>query len=537
MKFKDYPFGALPFSSLFRTYTSDFEKVSQFYETDPFDIHSVKNRAESFEFKGNREEAVEFLLQFNRQFGVDEKAITNIKKLKLSDALALVTGQQLGLFGGPVYTFYKIITVIHLSRRLEEQLKQPVIPVFWPADEDHDFDEVRTVQGLTGKGVKAFSLVENNTNRPVSEIEFPPQLSELKKALKIALIDTDFSDNLWKLIDDCFKPEETFLKGFGTFISRLFSKHGLVLAGSNNTKAKQLTKQCLIKSVEQSDAVYEALKEQSNKLQEAYHQQVTLYNSHLFYLSESSGRMKINRGDTGWHTENGKRWSKGELLNEIDNQSRKFSPDVFLRPVVQDKLLPTLGYIGGPGEVAYYGQMKSFYNVFDMKMPVIFPRLSATFIEPAIVRIFRELPFEVKDYQKRIEDLETEYAKKCENINIETLFADWKKGIKDLEVFYSKPVKKIDETLAGTSKKAQAQYFNELDKLKGKTYQAVKKNEEIQIKRIRRIQRHLFPERNLQERTISGIYYMNKFGIDIWDRLLEQLNDEESYRKHKLIYL
>ncbi len=537
MRFKDYPVHKLPFSSLFQTFVTDYNQLSDFYETNPFDLQAVKNEAEELKFKGKREETADFLLRFNRKFDVDEEALKNIKRVKEEGAVALVTGQQLGLFGGPVYTFYKIISVIHLSRKLEKQLERPVIPVFWPADEDHDFDEVRTVNVLNSEGLKTFSLPKDQSNQSVAEIEFPEELNALKANLREALIDTDFTGDLGELVNSCFTPKATFLEGFGKFISRIFSKHGLVLAGSNNEEVKEQTKSTFIESVQQEDAAFKALSEQSNKLQEQWHQQVTLYDSHLFYLSKNNGRIKISRDEAVWQTGNGKVWSSSELVNEIENDHARFSPDVFLRPIIQDRLLPTLGYVGGPGEIAYYGQMKSFYKIFGMKMPVIFPRLSATFVEPAIVRIFRALPFKIEDYKKRIEDLESDFAKQTEQIDIENLFDEWKKGVDDLQAFHSKTIKNIDETLEGSSKKAQAHYFNELDKLKGKTYRAVKENEETQIKRIHRIQRHLFPNRNLQERTISGIYYMNKFGVDIWERLLENIEDEDFFNKHKLIYL
>ncbi|HLR76229.1 MAG TPA: bacillithiol biosynthesis BshC, partial [Balneolaceae bacterium] len=178
-----------------------------------------------------------------------------------------------------------------------------------------------------------------------------------------------------------------------------------------------------------------------------------------------------------------------------------------------------------------------FYRIFDLKMPVIFPRFSATFVEPAIARISQELPFKFNDYEKRIEDLEKAYVQQTGEMNIEAVFKKWKKGIEDLEAYHSKLITQVDETLNGTSKKAQAHYFNELERLKGKTYRAIKKNEDIQMNRIRRIQNNFFPDRNLQERALCGIYYMNKYGIDIWDRVLENLNDSVDLRQHTLIYL
>lgn len=537
MHCKQHSFEKLPFTPLFKDYTAHFKKIAAFYETDPFDIEAIQERADHFSFSGQRTETVNFLLDFNRQLGADDAAIANIKKLQADDALTLVTGQQLGIFGGPLYTFFKTITVIALARQLQQQLERPVIPIFWMADEDHDYEEVQSVHLPNGNGTKQFSLGDDHSSWPVADIEFPYQVDELKNQIKKNLIDTDFSDDLWALLDDCFAPNQTFLKGFGTLISTLFSKHGLVLAGSNNKRVKALTKDILIQSVEQPDAVSDAISTQTEKLQDLYHQQVTINNSHLFYISNKNERTKIVRQDEQWQTAGGRQWSDQELIEAIEDHPEKFSPDVFLRPLVQDVLLPTLGYVGGPGEVAYYGQMKSVYSVFEMRMPIIFPRLSATFVEPPIDRISNELPFELDDYQKRIEDLESEFAKQIEPVDVESMFDEWTKGIEDLRAYHTETINNIDDTLAGTSKKAEAHYINELNKLKGKTYRAIKRNKEIQINRIGRIQGSVFPNRNLQERIIGGIYYMNKFGVDIWDCLLNNLDNELKLDKHQLIYL
>jgi uncharacterized protein YllA (UPF0747 family) len=193
--------------------------------------------------------------------------------------------------------------------------------------------------------------------------------------------------------------------------------------------------------------------------------------------------------------------------------------------------------VGGPGEISYYGQMKLFYRCFDQQMPAIFPRLSATVIDPAINRIIGELPFPFHDYSNRIEDLESEFIEGSTKIDIEPLFDEWKKKTKSTAAEYQQEIVDIDETLEGTAERAKAKYFNELDRLKEKTYSALKKKEEIQLNRIQRIKNHAFPDRILQERALSSLYFMNRYGPDIWDRLLAELGQDEIFTKHKLIYM
>lgn len=540
MQKKNYSFRHLPFSQLFQTYVSDFSKLNSFYQTNPFDEEAIKKHVQDFQFAGDRQRLVEILEHFNIPFDLDERAQENIRRLEEEDALVIVTGQQMGIYGGPLYTVLKTISTIHLSRQMEDLLDRPVIPIFWLADEDHDYDEVSKLNLLNRDQLQSCALPSRSQPLPpVANITLPDgELTAFKEEVQSALFETDFSSDLWELLDACYQSGRTFGQAFGHLISRLFSKHGVVLAGSNHSEVKSLVSGTLKRSISDVEGIKRCLKKKTEEIGEAFHQQVTLYDSNLFYLEENGQRIKINRADENhWSIENGWKWTTEELLNDIEKHPEQYSPNVFLRPLVQDRLLPTLGYVAGPGEIAYYGQMKGLYSCFDMEMPVIFPRISATIMGPAIDRIFDELPFAFHDYSQRIEDLESAYVEQSDQIDIEAVFSDWKEKVESIAKPKREEVAEVDATLDGAAGKATAVYFGELDKLKGKVYRAVKQQDETQLKRIRKIHQHLFPEGSLQERSIAAIYFMNKFGIDIWDKLLAQLEDGEDFSKHKLIYV
>ena len=529
-------FQSLPFSSLFKTYVSNYSKLSTFYAADPFDKEDLKQKAANFEFSGDRQQAAKLLKSFNKPFNLHQKALDNLGRLEDRETLVIVTGQQLGLYGGPLYTVFKTISAIHLANRAEALLDRPVVPIFWLADEDHDYDEVRSLHLFNKNGLKQFDLpAKESPLPPVADMKLPEGLQELRDDVKESLYSTDFSDGLWELLDECFQTGHTFSQSFGKFIVQLFSKHGLILAGSNQPDVKQALEPILQKAVSKADALKKALKEQTNSLKEEFHQQVTVYDSNLFYISDQQNRIKISVKGDGWFAGEEYRWSTADLIAEIKENPERFSPNVFLRPIMQDALLPTLGYVAGPGEVAYYGQMKQFYQVFDMEMPIIFPRLSATLIEPAIERIWAELPFEFQDYSQRIEDLESGYVERSEQVDIEAIFKEWKQKVDKVAELQKEKVAEIDQSLEGSAGKATAVYFGELDKLKGKVYRAVKQQDETQLNRIRKTKLNLFPENGLQERLISPIYFMNKFGLDIWDNILKGLDENASFNQHKLI--
>ncbi|WP_445665970.1 bacillithiol biosynthesis cysteine-adding enzyme BshC [Fodinibius sp. AD559] len=538
MQVTNYSFEDLPFSKLFKTYVHNFDEVSEFFETNPFDRNAISQKIDEFNFQGNRKQTASILSALNEQFNAHEVAIRNIERLEKENALAVVTGQQLGVYGGPLYTVLKTISTIHIARKLEKEFDRPVIPVFWLADEDHDYDEVRKLTIIEEDKPKTFSLPPKNNHLPtVADLQLPDEISDMRDQLKESLYDTDFSDDLWTLLNRSFQKDHTFFKAFGLFISRLFSKHGLVLAGSNQSDVKGVTGEYLKASIEKADKIRDHLEEKSVDLAEEYHQQVTLYDSNLFYLDDETGRTKISRNNNGWKTDGNIEWSTAQLVDEIEAHPDRFSPNVFLRPVIQDALLPTVGYVAGPGETAYYGQMRSMYRCFDMDMPIIFPRLSATLVEPAINRIIGELPFEFYEYGNRIEDLESDYVDKTDQHDIEGIFEDWQAQVEEISENKKKDVAGIDSTLEAAAEKATSVYINELNKLKGKVYRSVKKQDQTQLDRIRRIKANLFPGDGLQERTIAGIFFMNKYGVDIWDKLLNTLDQDEDFKHHKLVYL
>lgn len=531
-------FQHLPFSKLFKTYVSDFSEVSTFYDYNPFDCQSIEAKAQELQYTGDRRPMVELLKDFNKSFELQEAAKHNLNRLEDDDALTLVTGQQLGVFGGPLYTVLKIISVIHLARQMEDRLDRPVIPVFWLADEDHDYDEVRSLHLLNKEELESAELPSRpQPLLPVAELALPDELDQLRIQIQKELYETDFSADVWQLLNRCFRPGTTFFNAFGDFVTSLFSKHGLVLAGSNHAAIKAQTKEVFKHAVENAGAIRDALEDQTDRIKEQFHQQVTLYDSNLFYFSDEGTRLKINATDMGWAAVGGHEWTTGELLKQIDKTPERFSPNVFLRPLLQDRLLPTLGYVAGPGELAYYGQMKKLYAHFNAEMPVIFPRMTATLVEPAINRILGELPFEFYEYDQRIEDLDAAYVERTEKMDIEGVFAEWKQKVEQISDPKKEEVSGVDPTLEGAAGKATAVYFGELDKLKGKVYRAVKNQDQTQLSRIRRIKHNLFPKDGLQERSIAAIYFMNKYGIGFWDNLLESLNEDETFDQHKLFEL
>lgn len=535
MLHQTHSFKELPFSKLFKTYISDFSKLQDSYTYNPFSDADISKRVELLSHFNNNLNYAEKLISYHENLGINQEK--QIAKLSQKDALTIVTGQQLGVYGGPLFTIYKTISAIILAKKWEKKLNKPVVPVFWLADEDHDFDEIKWF-GIPGNNEFIVNKYDvEDENYPVSDIKIGSEIHQLKEELKQELFDTDFSDELWTLLNSFYKEGNTFRQAFAQLIDSLFSKYGVLIAGSYDRGIKDSMTDIFLDTVENFEGIYKSLKSDSNAIAEKFHAQVVVNQSNLFFIDNEGKRTKIIKAESGWQV-NSKTWSTKELLNYIENNAERFSPNVFLRPILQDYLLPTIGYVAGPGELAYYGQMKDFYSHFGLEMPVIFPRLSVSLVESGIDRIFEKLPFEFHQYNERIEDLEKSYVKASEHIDIETLFIDWKNNVEEISTAPRQNISEIDGSLDGLIGKTISSFANDLDKLKGRVYRSIKQQEETQIQRIQKIKAQLFPGDGLQERQVSFVYFMNKYGIDIWDNLIDVLEKEEiDLQKHHIVKL
>lgn len=525
-------FSELSYSPLFNTYLTNFDKLSPFYPYNALDEKDLKKRAEALHGAGSKKDAYLSALQkYHKQLGIEQDQKKPLEKLAHKDALVIVTGQQLGLYGGPLYTVYKTLTAILLARKYEAESGKPVVPVFWMADEDHDFDEISWL-GILGKNdFHKIKIEQEGGLQPVADEIISAGIQGFDAEIKEHLFDTDFTANLWNQLDAHFREGATFAQAFAGLINAWFAHEGLLIAGSNTKEIKHLVADDVSKSIVDSESIYSAIEQKSAALESVFHRQVINGDSNLFYLSKQKGRVKIHKDGEAWQAGD-KKWTRQELSAEIKASPHCFSPNVFLRPILQDKLLPTLGYVAGPGELAYYAQMRDLYAEFELEMPPIIPRLCATLVESGIARIVEKLPFTITDYEKRIEDLESHFVEQAEMVDLEKVFGDWKEKLENAAQEPLQVINEIDATLDATVGKTVAGFSNELDKLKGRVYRSIKQQEKTQINRIEKIKVNLFPDGGLQERAVSPIYFMNKYGLDIWSKLLAKLEENEPDLMH-----
>ena len=529
MNITETPPDSLNFNTLFTDYLKENPDILEFFRFNPFSEDIATNAQKQMTFQGSRPDTVSLLTDFNSRFDPPEIVLSNIRSLENENTYAVVTGQQPMIFGGTLFTIYKTLTAIIYCKHFSRQTGNHFVPVFWLGDEDHDFDEVAELHLFSQSGLNDFKWeTQKNRQQRTADIQLQEDFEDLKKNIKKTLGDTDFTDDLWTTIENAYSRGTTVGDAFGKLMTQLFGHHGLILAGSNDPAIKKLCRPVIVASVEKQEDIYRSLRETSENLEKTgYHSQVKVQPSNLFRIAEDGSRFKLDVKDGVWRDDSGNfnNVSQDQLISMIKKDPENFSPNVFLRPLIQDFLLPTIAYVGGPGEISYYAQMKGAYEIFDQTMPAILPRFSCTLVESSIKRALDSLPFKWTEYNRRIEDLESDFVDQSDKPDIESIIGSWKEEVEELTERMKPLIGEIDPTLENTAGKASASFFNELDKLKGKMYRSVKEQEKVQVNRISKVQEALFPNGNLQEREIAFIYFMNKYGSGIWDDLLEELSE------------
>ncbi len=536
MEINALPFDTLPFSALFKHLINEQKDAVALFE---FPLFEADQALSNFSFQGDRTQITQLISRFNESFDASTETLKNIERLRLPESVCVITGQQLAIFGGPVYTLYKIISAIALARRLEQHHQRPVIPVFWLADEDHDIDETVNVQ-LIQKGSNSTHTYSDPHLFPIPVADrvlsdgIDPFLNEVFDHLET----TPFTHTLREQLQQAYQPGATFRTAFGKLIMQWFGKYGLVLAGSNDPEIKAWLRPVLKTAVQEADSVYKALEVQTLKVETAFKRQAQISDSLLFYLDPEANkaRYRIKHEQGAWFTEQGHRWSTAELIDLVERFPQQVSPNVFFRPMLQDHMLPTLAYVAGPGELAYYAQMNQLYRVFGLHMPLITPRHSATILDASVTRNLHQLPFTFQDYQLRIEDLEKSYITQHQSINADQWALDWIELLRKASESAIAQLSSSEPTLRASAEKTLAETEASITKIKQKWIKSLKEKEQTALQRIQRVKNTCFPEQEPQERVISTIYFLNKFGMDVIDELLTTFQEHKADH-HYLIHL
>lgn len=556
MRIEQVPGVSLSPSASAKAYLGDFAKVQPAYEYDWSKQASYARRAEFLNgggFTGDRAALAAALERYNQALGADEAALANARLLAQPTTLVGVTGQQAGIFTGPTYSIYKAMTTIRLARQQSERLGVPVVPVFWIAGEDHDWHEVSWVMVPAGDSTQRLALKEHfdQEKRSVAMAPIPASLHEVIDEFEKTMPETEFKAEVMAKIREAaggqpaLPPEvsqgaPSLADWFGKLMAWVFRGTGLVFLNSTDPALRQLEAPFLARAIEQHEQVDAAFVAGIDRWEKQLGYKTTVertpHSLNLFYYRDGARLPLLGEGDRVWvRGHEAQSWSRAEMVDMALTYPERFSTNVVLRPVVQGYILPDLFYAGGPGEINYLGLYRDVYQQMGQQMPIFVPREGFTLVEPPLARILEKQNLTLDDVFHRLDERKKELLEREDRLGISRLFDDFRGGFKSKYADLTSVLLQLDQHLAQQIEENRKQIEFQITKLEEKAKQQHRKNCEVFVRQFDRLKAHLTPH-GLQERAVSVLPYLIKYGPDLVTRMVDEVPLEEHW-SHRAIYL
>ncbi len=534
MECRALPFRQLPHQSkLFIQFLDNFPAVQRFYGYPPT-IPSVKKAVRTLDYPPERRaEVTQILRGQNTAFGAGPATRENLDRLA-KGAIAVVSGQQVGLFSGPAYAVYKAATAVQIAKELT-RAGLDAVPVFWMATEDHDLDEVRVSSWFHAGKLTRFALPGNgDAGKPVGRIPLGLQVTEMVHEAS-RILTAAGGELVAGIFRESYGAQETYGSAFGKLFARLFAEEGLILLDPLDAGLHRVAAEILRKAVEQREELSEGLLARGKELDKAgFAAQVKVTaRSTLLFSMEKGIRQPITV--TGGKFVSGEQiWTKEELLQEVKAAPEKFSPNALLRPVSQDYLLPTAAYIAGPAEIAYFAQAEVLYRELLGRMPVILPRAAYTILDAKAEKLLRRYGLQVEDVWRGSQEL----RRKMETCSVPTVLGkNFDKTLKEsarMLAQLKKQIVRVDPTLGGAVETAQKKIAFQLEKLKRKTGKAQALKAGLIAAHQEFLESLLYPHKVLQSRELCFLPFLASWGM-AGLKELESLAGSSKLKEHKIL--
>ena len=486
-----------------------------------------------------RKQAREAEARFDRP-GVREKAATLIRA-PTADAEArlqsfvdrggyvVTTGQQPGLFTGPLYGIYKALTAVRLAEALQDALSKPVLPVFWIASDDHDWEEMSHTHLIdTRNEVRRIEIEAPNprSTPPVHRIRLDEELENAIDQLLQLLPDNDFREHYLELLRDSCPKGSTLSQGFRSIMERLLGSYGLLFVDAADPELKRSSLPTLERELRESREGERVLAESRAQLEtKGYATQVALLAGGVnLFLEGPDGRERVHRrGDRFRLRRSGREFSQEELWDTVTGDPTILSPNVLLRPVVENALFPVLSYVAGPAEIAYYGQLKSFFRSHGIAMPVIYPRSSVTIVERKIQKVLDKFDIGIQRLATPPHQLAAEMTREETPPAVRKALDRMRGAIGGGCGQLSELVREIDPSLEGPVSRARNQSLRALESVEKKIAQSLKRKNAVALGQLKKAQDHIYPLGGPQERTLNVFHYLVRYGSGFLRQLADRI--------------
>ncbi len=529
-------------SPLVNKYLADFAEVGHLYEHNPYEFNSFQDRYEVIrrDYRTDRNELVRILTEYNEKLHCGTATRDNLGKLEDPSTTVVITGQQAGVCTGPLYTIYKTITVIQLAGEIARSTGRNVIPMFWVASEDHDFAEIDHLWFVNHRQeLVRTSLDEKPVGKQsVGHIPVTDAVVRLIEQLEAETSPSEWKEGIVNKLKELAAESDNLADWFAAVMCWLFQKHGLVMVNPLVKGLRRLLSGTFEDFLKSTDLVNERLQSGMAKVRTlGIEPQVETFENHvhLFLYVDGERLPLLKSGDV--YTVRGRElvWSIGDLTDLARNRPELLSPNVVLRPVAQDVLLPITAYVAGPGEISYYALYREIYPIFNQRMPVIYPRVNTTLIERSIAKHMDKYGVKFSDGYAGIKRKLDDYLETQDGLGIDRLFGGYADELKKSFGELMGKVAVIDPELTKHGYESLNRILHQVDYLEKKAHQCHRKSCDVAVKRFHALENQLFPRNNWQERVLNIFPYLFKYGYGLTDQLVKLPLTGDN--RHRLIYL
>jgi bacillithiol biosynthesis cysteine-adding enzyme BshC len=524
------PFSQIPHTTqLFSDFLSYSPKVRKFYPRSPHFSEWLKQETANIRYDKARSQPVaEILERQNQDWGASPKTFENIARFR-QGALTALTGQQVGLFGGPLFSVFKALTAVKLADQATAA-GVDCVPVFWLATEDHDLAEVNNAQLPTAEGLleKFSAPTQGLPDAPVGTIRFGEEIRGVVENAGKLLGNSEITE--W--LQNAYRPAETLGSAFARLFTRLFADWGVILLDAGDPALHKITEPIYRAAIERAAEIDEALLKRGKELESAgYHQQVKVTpSSTLLFTLHNGGRLPVHRRANGSSEPDflieDKKIPQTELLRLISSAPHHFSANVLLRPVVQDYLLPTLAYTGGSAEVAYFAQAAVVYEALLGRVTPILPRFSATLVETKPQRLLERYELKLTDLFHGPESLREILAARTLPADLQSAFEQASASLDQSLSAIRESLSRLDATLVDAASRAGSKMQYQLEHLRTGAARAELRQSEILSRHAEQLSNALYPGKSLQEREVAGVYFLARYGRELLHQLYGSIHTE-----------
>ncbi len=518
------PFREIPHTTkLFSAFLEDFSRVSSFYAHPPTTVGVDAAAREIRLDAGLRRGVAELLREQNQRFAADGKldptTARNLDRLA-AGAVAIVTGQQVGLFSGPAYTFYKALSVVRCAEETTSR-GTDAVPVFWLATEDHDLAEVNHSFWNTRNGLARYELPAKpeDAGRHVGEVVLGDAIEPLV-ATAAQTLEGSYAEHVARALRESYTRGETYGSALGKLMARLLAGRGIVFIDPLDVRFHRLAAPVYLRALDEAGPLREALLARSKELDSAgFHDQVKVTHESTLLFYKVAGRREPLRSRNGQFFAGDSEFTRDQLAAAVQSAPEKFTPSALLRPVVQDTLLPTAAYFGGPAEIAYMAQSQVAYRKILGRMPAILPRASFTIVEPPIARFLAQYGLEIRDILAGPQHLRAEMEQKSLPAELSSRFDGSEEGIRAMVKAYEEPLGRLDSTLLEALHASERKMLHQIEQLRGKVARAENFRSGVLDRHERILLDSLYPSGGLQERTLCALPLLASVGPSLLDDL------------------